>query len=145
MGASFGASTDYEYHLGVPADARAYLRDALGWTFYDKGALTRHYDVPVMVHGNRLMRVRPKSGNEVTFAVEGANGTVKAEVNTNEITSGLKLFQADDVVFTATPDAGYQVKEWRENSEIVGDTSNTYTSTEVSEAINVTVEFEPEP
>ena len=92
-----------------------------------------------------MMRVRPRSGNEVTFAVEGANGTLKAEINTNEITSGLRIFQADDVVFTATPDAGYQVKEWRENSEIVGDTSNTYTSTAVSEDIHVTVEFEVTP
>ncbi|WP_261794786.1 InlB B-repeat-containing protein [Treponema denticola] len=77
----------------------------------------------------------------VTFGVDGGNGTLKAMVGGNEINTGDKVAQGKTVTFTATPNSGYKVKEWKVGNDIVtGNTSNTYTCT-VTKAITVKVSF----
>ncbi|EPF47545.1 hypothetical protein HMPREF1222_00447, partial [Treponema vincentii F0403] len=77
----------------------------------------------------------------VNFSVDGGNGTLKATVDGSEINSGNKVEHGKTVTFTATPDAGYTVKEWKADGAVVtGSTSNTYTCT-VTKALTVKVNF----
>ncbi len=79
----------------------------------------------------------------VVFNVEGVNGSIIAEVDGAEITSGDNIEEGKDVVFTATPDEGYKIKEWVLNGNIVEDyTGLVFTVNGLSEDIVVTVEFE---
>ncbi|MGI5085671.1 formylglycine-generating enzyme family protein [Treponema putidum] len=79
----------------------------------------------------------------VTFGVEGTNGTLKAEVDGNEINTGDSVQDGKTVTFTATPSSGYKVKEWKVDGTVVtGNTSNTYTCT-VTKAVHITVSFAP--
>lgn len=79
----------------------------------------------------------------VTFNVNGENGSLIAEVDDVEITSGDEVEEGKNVVFTATADAGYKIKEWTVNSEVVTDyTESVYTVEGLSDVISVTVEFE---
>lgn len=79
----------------------------------------------------------------VNFSVVGANGTLIAKVEGVEISTGDLVEEGNDVVFTATPENGYRVKEWTLNSTIVpANTSNEYTVTNIMSETNVNVEFE---
>ena len=79
----------------------------------------------------------------ITFGVDGTNGTLKATVDGNEINTGDKVKHGKTVTFTATPNSGYEVKEWKADGTVVtGNTSNTYTCT-VTKAVHVTVSFAP--
>jgi hypothetical protein len=81
----------------------------------------------------------------VTFSVVGdpANGILEASVTGNPITSPATVGVGSNVDFVATPDAGYQVKEWVLNSGVVaGNTTNLYTLENLSADATVTVEFE---
>ena len=81
----------------------------------------------------------------VTFSVEGTppNGTLKAILGTSEITSGDKVEEGKWVIFTAKPDAGYRVKEWKvDGNVILGHKSNTYPHN-VTKPAAITVSFEP--
>ena len=85
-------------------------------------------------------------GYDYHFSVIGENGTISAEW-TNGDKSPLEVIGGKgrhSVVFIATPDDGYKVKEWRLNGEIVeGNKSNSFTAV-VKEFVNyITVEFEP--
>ena len=83
----------------------------------------------------------------VTFSVVGGNGELKAEVESPypQIESGAEVDEGSDVVFTAKPEEGYQVKEWKVNGVVAEDeTGNTYTLENLAAAVNVTVEFEEE-
>ena len=83
---------------------------------------------------------KPETFN-ITFSVDGGNGTLKATVDGSEINSGNKVEHGKTVTFTATPDAGYTVKEWKaDGSAVTGSTSNTYTCT-VTKALTVKVSF----
>lgn len=48
----------------------------------------------------------------ITFSVDGANGTIKAEVDGTGINSNDNIKQGKVITFTATPDAGYAVDSW---------------------------------
>ena len=50
--------------------------------------------------------------HSITFSVDGANGTVKAEVDGTGINSNDNIKQGKVITFTATPDAGYAVDSW---------------------------------
>ncbi|MGI5107017.1 leucine-rich repeat domain-containing protein [Treponema socranskii] len=81
----------------------------------------------------------------ITFGVDGtpANGTLKATVDGGEIHSGDKVEKDKTVTFTAVPETGCNVKEWKVDGAVVtGNTSNTYTYNTVTEAVAVTVSFE---
>ncbi|UTC64723.1 leucine-rich repeat domain-containing protein [Treponema sp. OMZ 788] len=81
----------------------------------------------------------------VTFSVEGTppNGTLKAILGTSEITSGDKVEEGKWVIFTAKADAGYRVKEWKVDGNVIkGHKSNTYPH-KVTKPCAITVSFEP--
>ena len=83
----------------------------------------------------------PPNFYTVKFSVTGSNGTLAASVDGTSIATGDAVQQDKDVVFTATPDASFQVKEWRLNGAIVNGKNATYTMT-VSANAELTVEFE---
>jgi len=82
--------------------------------------------------------------HQVTFSVTGSNGTLAASVEGSGISSDNSVQQGRDIVFTANPNNGYSVKEWKVNGTVVsGYTANSYTHRSLSGTTNVTVEFEP--
>ncbi len=88
----------------------------------------------------------PPTTYTVNFSVTGGNGTLGAAVDSLAITTGAEVVEGKDVVFTATPDSGYRVKEWTLDSAVVSDnTSNSYTVGSLAAHIAVTVEFELVP
>lgn len=86
---------------------------------------------------------------EVTFGVANNQwGSLAVTVNETDATSGDIFIESTEILFTANPDEGYQVKEWKINDEvvmnddvIVTDLSWTY---ELDKDIDVSVEFEEE-
>ncbi len=79
----------------------------------------------------------------VNYNVIGSNGTLGATVDGLAITSGDLVQEGKDVVFTATPDAHYRVKEWKANSVVVsGNTSNVFNISNIVSDTTVSVEFE---
>ena len=82
----------------------------------------------------------------VTFGVDGANGTLKATVDGSEINSGNKVEKSKSVVFTAEPDAGYEVGIWSvSNGAFVsgGEPGDETAELKVTEDVTVTVTFIP--
>lgn len=83
------------------------------------------------------------AGFTVNFSVVSGNGTLIAEVDGSGITSGDNVATGKDVVFTASPNANYQVKEWTLNTvAVLGNTTNTFTLEDLQANSTVTVEFE---
>ncbi|MFP4557342.1 MAG: choice-of-anchor J domain-containing protein [Bacteroidales bacterium] len=81
--------------------------------------------------------------HSVTFATASDNGEISATVNGDDITSGQEVDEGAEVVFTASPNDGYQVKEWQVDGNTVDDhTENTYVVSELLNSIDVTVDFE---
>ena len=82
----------------------------------------------------------------VNFNVVGAGGSIDAEVDGMAIASGDMVVEGSDVLFIATPDPGYQVKEWTlDGSVVAGHTEEFYTYNNLDKEITVTVEFEEIP
>ena len=82
----------------------------------------------------------------LTFGVDGANGTLKATVDGSEINSGNKVEKGKSVVFTAEPDAGYEVGIWSvSNGAFVsgGEPGDETAELKVTEDVTVTVTFIP--
>ncbi|MDD3568608.1 MAG: X2-like carbohydrate binding domain-containing protein [Bacteroidales bacterium] len=80
---------------------------------------------------------------QVTFSKLG-EGDITAKVDDVEITSGSSVDIGSEIVFTATPADGYQVKQWTLNSQVVADnTSNALVVPSIDADVTVTVEFEP--
>lgn len=80
--------------------------------------------------------------NLVNFSVVGGNGALTATVDGVAITTGALVESGKDVVFTAAPASGYLVKEWKDNSDVVvGNTTTTYTHTNLASTAVVSVEF----
>ncbi|MDY0217335.1 MAG: carboxypeptidase-like regulatory domain-containing protein, partial [Bacteroidales bacterium] len=99
-------------------------------------------DVTITANGTSL----PLEDFNVTYSVVGTNGTLTATVDAAPIASPAVVQEGKDVVFTAVPDVGYQVKEWKLNSVVVdGNTSDTYTLSNLSADAIVTVEFKEIP
>ena len=82
----------------------------------------------------------------ITFNVEGENGTLKAMINGEEITSGTEIEEGKTVNFVAMPDSGYMVKEWKLDDKPIADAgkSNTYAHI-VTKVATITVSFELTP
>ena len=81
----------------------------------------------------------------VRFGVNGTGGTIKAEVDGSEISSGDMVGKDKTVKFTATPDSGYAVEKWTKGgSLIVGETATVYTHTVTADA-NIAVHFKTAP
>jgi len=78
----------------------------------------------------------------VNFNVVGENGMLAASVNDVEIIDGYSVTHGTDVVFTASPNEGYRVKEWKVNDDVIEDNRlNTFTVMRISNNMVVTVEF----
>ena len=77
----------------------------------------------------------------VTFGVDGANGMLTARVGGKDITQSplVGLSSGTKVMFTATPNSGYTVKQWMLNGKPVSGTT-TYTLV-VKDKSSVTVQF----
>ncbi len=81
----------------------------------------------------------------VRFGVNGTGGTIKAEVDGSEISSGDMVGKDKTVKFTATPDSGYAVEKWTNGGRlIVGETATVYTHTVTADA-NIAVHFKTAP
>ena len=69
----------------------------------------------------------------ITFGVEGGTGTLKAQVDGNEIHTGDSVEQGKTLVFTAKPAPDYVVEQWTKGGTVIGeagtDTSYTYAVT----------------
>lgn len=92
----------------------------------------------------------PETEYTVTFS-SSEKGSLSAAVDGSAITSGTKVKAGKTVVFTAAPEADYQVAEWSVNeTPLSGETGLTYIHANLSGDINVTVIFseigsQPEP
>jgi len=75
------------------------------------------------------------------FGVTGGNGSLVARLGGNAITSPASVATGGNVVFTASPENGYRVKEWKHNGSSFGKNTNEWQLTINATAI-VTVEFE---
>ncbi len=92
---------------------------------------------------------REEVRHTVTFSVYGENGSVSAMVDGFTINSGDAILQHKDIVFTAIPNSGYQVREWKLNESIVeigGNPlkDNTFTLNNLQANADVKVAFEVE-
>ena len=109
------------------------------------------YDTPI--NEDTIIKVKfrsktptPVETRKVTFGVEGGiGGKIKAQVeNGAELTNSPADVEKDKkVIFTAEPDANYEVEEWTSNGRLVaGNTTNTY-RLHIGNDVNVLVKFKP--
>ena len=83
----------------------------------------------------------------ITFSVDGANGTLKAKADgmvAETATSPITVEEGKTVTFTAEPDAGYRVKEWKVDGDAVNGTNNSY-SLKIEKTVNLKVSFDNIP
>jgi hypothetical protein len=78
----------------------------------------------------------------LTFNTVSGNGTLTATVDGTAITTGSQVQKGKSVVFTATPNEGFKVKEWKLNGVTVDNTNATYALSNLTAIATVTVEFE---
>ena len=79
----------------------------------------------------------------VSFNVARGNGSLAATVDNVGIASNTLVQEGKSVVFTANPNFGFKVKEWRLDDIVIsGHTADTYTLTNITSETKVTVEFE---
>ena len=79
----------------------------------------------------------------VVFDVDGEGGAIFATVDGEEIESGDTVDVGEDVLFTASPDDGYTVTNWKLGGEIIpGETGLELTLEVPAGGLNVTVTFE---
>lgn len=81
----------------------------------------------------------------VNFSVTGSNGTLGATVDAVPITSGASVMEGKNVVFTAAPASGYQLKKWYVDGSPIVYTDLVYTLPNLNASKTVTVEFEAIP
>ncbi|MDG5799660.1 InlB B-repeat-containing protein [Marinilabiliaceae bacterium ANBcel2] len=79
----------------------------------------------------------------VEFDVAEGEGSIHATIDGETISDGQLIYEGSEIVFTATPEEGYQISEWTLNEEVIdGYTESTYTVENLSENIDITVGFE---
>ena len=93
-----------------------------------------------------VSEVRAFNGVPTTYTIafnEEGSGTLTASINDVAISTGAQVWECKNVIFTATPNEGYQIKAWRVNGTVVANhTENTYTHSNLEADITVTVVFE---
>jgi hypothetical protein len=81
---------------------------------------------------------------QVYYSTIGYNGYIDAEVDGRWFNSGNFVQVGKNIEFTAKPNGGFGVKEWRVNGEVVsGNISRNFVYENIQSDINVTVEFKP--
>ena len=79
---------------------------------------------------------------KIEFGVDGGHGTLTAEVDGSEISSGDKVEHGKTVVFTATPAySSYAVEQWTNNGTVISGGANTTYNHTVMAAANIKVKF----
>ncbi|MGI6751576.1 MAG: S-layer homology domain-containing protein [Anaerovoracaceae bacterium] len=135
-------------NLAVTWDTAGYDGNTAG-TYTFAGTLTLPGNNTIANTANVKASVKvvvAKAQYTVTFDVNDGNGTLTAEVDGDDISSGGAVEEGKDVVFTATPDAGYQVRMWKKNNVLVGgNTTNNLTVENLAEDTVVIVEFQAIP
>lgn len=84
----------------------------------------------------------PAEEYPITFNAVNSTGSLTATVDGTEITTGSQVLKGKDVVFTATPDEGFEIKEWKLNGVAGDNTDATYTLSNLTGEATVTVEFQ---
>ena len=107
-----------------------------------KGSDALKYKISLEGAPTDLATITP-ANHLVTYNVNGGNGTLTAKLNNNTIPSGTLVQTHNTVVFTATPNTGYKVKEWVINNEVFNSTVLIHTLENIRENTNVVVVFEP--
>ena len=97
-------------------------------------SLTLNGDANVTVEFKAFMGV-------ITYSVVYGNGMLAATIADTLVTSGIEALPGATIEFTATPNAGYKVKEWKHNNLIVNDNTTHSFSLVVIGNEKVTVEF----
>jgi hypothetical protein len=120
---------------GVDTTGNARQYTTAGWAeFKDPGANTPPQGFPFELFG--------KIQYLVTYEVLNGNGTLSADTAGTVFDSNNYIDAGADVLFTASPNAGYAVKEIYVNSVLVTPTTEvTYLLENLSEPVHVTVEF----
>ena len=119
------------------------LQPGTGTTGSAKAAITVSAATEVKVTFKKL-------AYSITFGVDGtpANGTLKAEVDGNEIHSGDKVGQGTTVAFTAVPNAYYYVNQWAvsggEFEAGTGIIGSTVAKVKITGNVTVSVSFKAE-
>ena len=84
----------------------------------------------------------------VTFGTPG-NGSITATAGGNSITSGNKIVGGSEIIFTASPSAGYRIQGWYSDANcqtsLGNGTDPTYTITSLTEAKTIYVKYEEIP
>ena len=101
---------------------------------------------PVTVTVKFKLTSAPPTKVNVTFAVNGTGGTLKAEVDGTEVHSPYQAERNKTVVFTAAPaNEYYAVEKWTNGgTDIAGETNATYNHTVTADA-DIAVHFKPAP
>jgi len=82
----------------------------------------------------------------VNYGVAGSpNGSISASVDGVAVSDGQMVLGGSTVLFTAVPNSGYMVKEWRVNNQVVELNQSETLEVVLSNNIMVTVEFQPIP
>ena len=114
-----------------------------GWTLDGKAVNGTDNSYQLKIEKAVDVKVSFVALHTVTFNVEGENGTLKATVNTSEINSGNTVEHGKTVTFTATPTAGYVVKEWKLDGKAITEVgTNTEYKHTVTQPCTITVSFE---
>lgn len=96
----------------------------------DSTETNKTYTVKVNADTNVYVKFREAKEYTVTFSSNDPTfGTVSAEYNGTDFTSGTKVTEGDEVTFTATPKDGYALSGWTVNNAPVSPTTNPYTIT----------------
>lgn len=81
--------------------------------------------------------------NVVHFDVINNNGMIRAKADSVSIQSGEAVIDGRDILFTATPDTGFQIKEWIKDGETVeGHHATTFELPDIQESVQVNVAFQ---
>lgn len=96
----------------------------------DAAGTNKTYTVTVNADTNVYVKFRTANTYTVTFSSSDDKfGTVSAEYNGADFTSGKTVTEGDTVTFTATPKDGYALSGWTVNNASVSPTTNPYTIT----------------
>lgn len=151
-------------YLVPPGDKRTFEPVIGGTLYFQLGDMTRSTQNGRWIHcavDGKKMRVTSRDANNnvvenecftlyasqmnkygVIFNTVNGNGTLGATVDGEAIISGNEITEGKEIVFKAVPAEGYKIKEWKVNDTTVdGLTDPSYTHTNLSEPVNVTVEF----
>ncbi len=99
-------------------------------------------DYNIVGDWNIQARVVPSGLNVIFFSVTDGQGGLAAELNGAEIYSGDGIPDEQDLLFTASPDSGFGIKEWTVNGEVVdGHQASNLELSDISGHIYVEVAF----